>query len=98
MLVSWWVVSILVVAGLAQLWRGREAPAYALLGVCGALQLYNVGFFIAYGGIVEHFDNIATDSMMAPVLYWVFNVLWGVAGGTASILCFACLFRISARR
>jgi len=56
------------------------------------------GVFIAYGGIVEHFENIATDSMMAPVLYWVFNVLWGVAGGTASILCFACLLRISARR
>ena len=91
--VSWWVVSILVITALVQLWRGREAQAYVLLGVCGALQIYNVGFFIAYGGIVQNFDNIATDSMIAPILYWVFNLLWGIAGGTASILSFGCLFR-----
>ena len=66
--VSFWVVSVLVVVGLVQLWRGREAQAFALLGVCGALQLYNVFFFIAYGGIVLNFDNIATDSMLAPIL------------------------------
>jgi len=96
--VSWWVVSVLVATALVQLWRGREAQAFALLGVCGALQIYNVGFFIAYGGIVQNFDNIATDSMMAPILYWVFNLLWGIAGGTASILSFVCLSRIHNRQ
>jgi len=77
-----------------QLWRGREAQAFALLGVCGALQLYNVFFFIAYGGIVLNFDNIATDSMLAPILYWTFNLLWGIAGCIASVLSFRCLFHI----
>ena len=92
--VSFWVVSALVIVALVQWWRGREAQAFALLGVCGALQLYNVFFFIAYGGIVLHFDNIATDSALAPILYWTFNLLWGIAGGIASILSFLCLFRM----
>jgi len=96
--VSFWVVSVLVVMGLVQLWRGREAQAFALLGVCGALQLYNVFFFIAYGGIVLNFDNIATDSMLAPILYWTFNLLWGIAGCIASVLSFKCLFDIHKRR
>ena len=92
--VSFWVVSALVIVALVQWWRGREAQAFALLGVCGALQLYNVFFFIAYGGIVLHFHNIATDSALAPTLYWTFNLLWGIAGGIASVLSFLCLFRI----
>jgi hypothetical protein len=95
--VSFWVISALVVVALTQLWRGREAQAYAMLGICGALQLYNVFFFISYGGIVLHFDNIATDSVLAPILYWTFNLLWGIAGGIASILSFVCLFRIRKR-
>jgi len=96
--VSFWVISALVIVALAQLWRGREKQAFTLLGVCGALQIYNVAFFIGYGGIVLGFDNIATDSMLAPILYWTFNLLWGIAGGTACILSFACLFRIYKRQ
>jgi len=96
--VSFWVVSVLVVVGLVQLWRGREAQALVLLGVCGALQIYNVAFFIGYGGIVLHFDNIATDSPLAPILYWTFNLLWGIAGCIASFLSFACLFRMYERQ
>lgn len=96
--VSFWVVSALVVAGLVQLWRGREAQALVLLGVCGALQIYNVAFFIGYGGIVLDFDNIATDSALAPILYWTLNLLWGIAGCTASVLSFACLFHIYKRQ
>ena len=57
-----------------------------------------MGFFIAYGGIVRDFHNIAADSVLAPILYWVFNVLWGIAGGIASLLSFACLFRIYKRQ
>jgi hypothetical protein len=96
--VSFWVISILVITGLVQLWRGREAQAYVLLGVCGALQIYNVAFFIGYGGIVLDFDNIATDSVLAPILYWTFNLLWGIAGCIASVLSFACLFRTQKRQ
>lgn len=95
--VSWWVILIPLGAGLLQLRRGREAQAFALFGVCGALQLYNVLFFIGYGGIVQRFTNIATDSVIAPILYWVFNVLWGIAGGLASACSFLYLFRIHER-
>jgi len=96
--VSFWVISVLVVVALVWLWRGRETRAFFLLGVCGALQLYNVLFFIGYGGIVEHFDNIAQDSVIAPILYWVFNLLWGIAGAIASFLCFKCLLHIYKRQ
>jgi hypothetical protein len=95
--ISFWVISALVVVALIQLWRGREKQAYTVLGICGALQLYNVFFFISYGGIVLNFDNIATDSVLAPILYWTFNLLWGIAGGIASVLSFVCLFRIRKR-
>jgi len=96
--VSFWIISALVIVALVWLWRGREMRAFALLGICGALQLYNVLFFIGYGGIVENFDNIATDSVIAPILYWVFNLLWGIAGAIASFLCFKCLLHIYRRR
>lgn len=96
--ISFWVVSALVVVALVQWWRGRESQALVMLGICGALQLYNVFFFVAYGGIVLHFDNIATDSALAPILYWTFNLLWGIAGGVASVLSFMCLFRMYRRQ
>lgn len=96
--VSWWVIVIPIVAALVQLRRGREAQALALFCVCGALQVYNVAFFIGYGGIVERFANIATDSPIAPVLYWVLNLLWGLAGGIASVLSFRCLFPTGTQR
>jgi len=99
--VSFWVISALVIVALVKLWRGREKQAFTLLGVCGALQLYNVLFFLGYGGIVglessgKIFDNIATDSVLAPILYWLFNLLWGIAGVIASVLSFKCLFYIN---
>jgi hypothetical protein len=99
--VSYWVISALVIVALVKLWRGREKQAFTLLGVCGALQLYNVLFFLGYGGIVglessgKIFDNVATDSVLAPILYWLFNLLWGIAGVTASVLSFKCLFYIN---
>jgi hypothetical protein len=99
--VSFWIISALAIVALVKLWRGREKQAFTLLGVCGALQLYNVLFFLGYGGIVglessgKIFDNIATDSVLAPILYWLFNLLWGLAGVTASVLSFKCLFHIN---
>jgi len=36
--------------------------------------------------------------VLAPILYWTFNLLWGIAGGIASILSFACLLRIRNRQ
>jgi hypothetical protein len=98
--VSFWIVSIMAIVGLVRLWRGNEKQAFALFAVCGALQLYNVLFFMGNGGIVgfessgKIFDNVATDSPLAPVLYWTFNSLWGIAGGIASVLSFLCLFRL----
>lgn len=102
--VSFWIISALAIVALVKLWRGREKQAFTLLGVCGALQLYNVLFFLGYGGIVglessgKIFDNIATDSVLAPILYWVFNLLWGIAGVTASVLSFKCLFHINKKQ
>lgn len=87
--ISFWVANVLAVAGLVQTARGRDVAGTILLGVCGALQVYNVFFFIAYGGICEGFQNIATDAWTAPVLYWVMNLLWAFAGGLASVLAFA---------
>lgn len=96
--VSFWVIAVPVIVGLADLRRGCEARAWVWLGVSGALQVYNVAFFIAYGGIVERFANIATDAPIAPILYWTFNLLWGIAGGVASVLSFQCLFRLRGGR
>jgi len=102
--VSYWVISALVIVALVKLWRGREKQAFTLLGVCGALQLYNVLFFLGYGGIVglessgKIFDNVATDSVLAPILYWLFNLLWGIAGVIASVLSFKCLFYINKKK
>jgi hypothetical protein len=95
---TFWVITLPIAAALVQLWRGREAHAFALFGLSGALQFYNVCYFIGYGGIVQRFDNIATDSILAPLLYWILNGLWGLAGGIASVLSFLCLFRIYGNR
>lgn len=86
--ISFWVANVLAVAGLWKVRAGDELLGMILLGVCGALQVYNVFFFIGYGGICEHFRNIATDSPMAPVLYWVMNLMWALAGFVASIYAF----------
>jgi len=102
--VSFWIVSILAIVGLVKLWHGKEKQAFTILGVCGALQLYNVLFFIGNGGIVgfesngKIFDNVASDSPLAPILYWTFNSLWGIAGLVASILSFRCLFFMNRKR
>ncbi|MFN8624871.1 MAG: hypothetical protein U0587_02630 [Candidatus Binatia bacterium] len=94
---SFWVIAIPIAAALVRLWRGRDAQAFALFGLSGALQFYNVCFFIGYGGIVERFANIATDSILAPLLYWILNGLWGLAGGAAAVFSFLYLFRIHVR-
>lgn len=91
--ISWWVILIPIAAALIQLRRNREAQALALFGIGGALQFYNVCFYMGYGGIVEQFRNVATDSVLAPLLYWILNGLWGIAGGIASVLSFRLLFR-----
>jgi len=101
---TWWIISALVIVALVKLRRGREKVAFTLLGVCGALQLYNVLYFYGYGGIVglessgQIFDNIATDSPLATILYWTYNSLWGIAALIASVLSFKCLFFINSKR
>lgn len=92
--VSFWVANLVAIAGLWKAYRGRELAAMLLLGVCGALQVYNVFFFLAYGGICEGFSNIATDAWIAPTLYWVMNGMWAVAGLVASILAFRTVRRM----
>lgn len=95
---TYWVILLPVIAALVQLWRGREAPAFALFGLSGILQFYNVIYFIGYGWIVERFANIAPDSVLADLLYWIMNGLWGIAAGIAGILAFLYLFRVYINR
>ena len=95
---TWWLIAIPTAAALVQFWRGREAQAFVLFGVSGALQFYNVCYYIGYGGIVEHFTNIPADSVPASLLYWILNGLWGAAGGIASVLSFRYLFRVHVNR
>ncbi len=95
--IVWWWIVIPIVAALIQHWRGREAQALALFGVSGALQFYNVCIYMAYGGIVQGFSIVASDSILAPLLYWGLNGIWGVAAGIASVLAFVHLFRVYVR-
>lgn len=95
--IVWWWIVIPIGAALIQHWRGREPQALALFGVSGALQFYNVCWYMAYGGVVEGFSIVAKDSVLAPILYWGMNAVWGIAGGIASVLAFVYLFRVYVR-
>lgn len=73
--------------GLVLLLRGRVRPGYLLMGVGGALQAYNATYYVFQSGVVEKWDNVATDSWLGPFLYFGFGALWPVAALTASVIC-----------
>lgn len=85
----WWLLAMGIgIVGLIRLLRGAQRPAYLLLLVSGALQAYNAGFYIVENGIVDHYDNVATDSFLGPLLYFGFGALWPTAAATAAIICY----------
>ncbi len=85
----WWLLAIVLsVVGLVYLRRGRDALAFVLLGVAGALESYNASLYIVENWLVDGFSNIAPDSTASLVLYWGFNPLWAFAAGLASFYSF----------
>jgi hypothetical protein len=85
---TWLVANVFAVVGLVSLRRGRAAPAYVLLGVAGALQAYNAGLYVVANGVMDHYANVAHDSVLAPILYWGFNLMWTSAAAVGSIVAF----------
>ncbi len=73
--------------GLVLLLRGRTGPGYLVMGVGGALQAYNATYYVFQSGVVERWDNVATDSWLGPFLYFGFGSLWPLAAGAASVIC-----------
>jgi hypothetical protein len=88
---GWLVVMLVGIAGLVAALRGRARAGYLLMGISGALQAYNASFYLLENGIVDHYDNVASDSPLALVLYVGFGVLWPAAALTASASCFRLL-------
>ncbi len=95
---SFWVINLLASVGLYHMYKGREFKAMVWFCICGSLQIYNVTcIFIPYGGIVEQFHNIATDSWLAIAAYWVMNLMWVLAAVVATVLSYAKVFELTGR-
>ncbi len=93
--ISFWIINLLAITGLYHMFKGREFKAMIWFCICGALQIYNVTcIFIPYGGIVEHFHNIATDSPLAVAAYWIMNLMWVLAALVASVLSYRKVFEL----
>ena len=85
---TWLVANAMAVVGLVGLRRGRATAGYLWLGVAGALQAYNAALYVVGNGVMDHYANVATDSVFAPVLYWGFNSLWTCAAAVGSVVAF----------
>lgn len=85
---TWLVANVIAVLGLHALGRSRATKGYLLLGVAGALQAYNAGLYVVANGVMDHYGNVASDSILAPILYWGFNLLWTGAAVVGSVVAF----------
>jgi hypothetical protein len=85
---TWLIANAMSVWGLVQLKRGQATTGYLWLGVAGALQAYNAGLYVLANGVMDHYANVATDSPLAPVLYWGFNSMWTCAAAVGSVVAF----------
>jgi hypothetical protein len=82
----WWLLAnALAVIGLWLLRRGDALRGYLFMGVGGALQAYNASLYLVANGVMDHYGNVASDSWLAPVLYWGFNLLWTCAATAGSL-------------
>ncbi len=91
---TWLVANAMAAFGLNHLRRGKETTGYLWLGVAGALQAYNAGLYVVANGVMDHYANVATDSVLAPLLYWGFNTLWTGAAVVGSVLAFRLMLAI----
>jgi hypothetical protein len=85
---TWLVANAIAVVGLVLVRRGESIKGYLWLGVAGALQAYNASLYVLANGIMDHYSNVASDTLLAPVLYWGFNLLWTCAAAVGSIIAF----------
>ena len=85
---TWLVANAIAAFGLYTLRRGGDTKAYLYLGVAGALQAYNAALYVVANGVMDHYGNVARDSILAPILYWGFNLLWTGAAGVGSVIAF----------
>ncbi len=94
---TWLVANAIAAAGLIGLRGGATTKPYLLLGVAGALQAYNAGLYVVANGLMDHYENVATGSVLALVLYWGFNLLWTGAAAAGSVVAFRLMLAVSAR-
>ncbi len=86
---TWLVANAIAVLGLGKLRRGGDdTRAFVWLGVAGALQAYNAGLYVVANGVMDRYQNVASDSVFGPLLYWGFNVLWTGAAVVGSVTAF----------
>jgi hypothetical protein len=85
---TWLVANAMAAFGLFSLRAGRATRAYLWLGVAGALQAYNAGLYVVANGVMDGYRNVASDSILAPILYWGFNLLWTGAAAVGSVVAF----------
>jgi hypothetical protein len=93
---TWLVANAIAVVGLVSLRRGRAKTGHLWLGVAGALQAYNAGLYVVGNGVMDRFANVASDSVLAPILYWGFNLMWTGAAAVASVVAFRLAMRSTA--
>ena len=85
---TWLIANAMAVFGLLKLRRSEDTKGYLWLGVAGALQAYNAGLYVVATGVMDHYANVASDSVFAPILYWGFNLIWTGAAVLGSVTSF----------
>jgi hypothetical protein len=96
---TWLVANAIAAYGLVGLRRSAKSAnetnatrhagtPYLWLGIAGALQAYNAGLYVVANGVMDHYTNVASDSLFAPILYWGFNCLWTGAAVVGSVVAF----------
>jgi hypothetical protein len=95
---TWLIANAMAVVGLLSLRAGRATRGYLWLGVAGALQAYNAGLYVVANGVMDGYRNVASDSILAPILYWGFNLLWTGAAAVGSVVAFRLMLDSAAAR
>jgi len=90
---TWLVANAMAAIGLWRLRRDQPTRGYLLLGVAGALQSYNAGLYIVANGVMDHYSNVPSGSVVAQLLYWGFNLMWTTAAAAGSVVSFRLLLQ-----
>jgi hypothetical protein len=85
---TWLVANAMAVLGLVRLSRGDAVHGYLWCGIAGALQSYNAGLYVVANGVMDHYANVPSGSIVAQILYWGFNLLWTGAAALGSTIAF----------